>query len=309
MKFNFSAKITESVQEKENSDLFIEGIAINETVTRNGITYSAVELEKSAPSLMGKPILKDHEAKVDSIVGRVTESGFDKDKIKFKARIPDKEMKEKIKNGLVQEVSIGAGAEIVDRESKEKGKERIATNIQFYELSFVAIPGDPGAGVTMMNALAESFKIKEMMKCPECKKEMEDKAALDKHMAEKHKEEKKMEEITIDASATLKKELEETKKEVESLLREKKEAFVKSILEINESLKKEDLMKKSDSELQIMREYEKKLSEKVEAKMEKPKSETKAEVGTIEEKKSPLIVTANEMYVLTNKDGTFPEVI
>lgn len=286
-RFNFAAKITESVQEKEDGDLFIEGVAINETVTRNGITYTAVELEKSAPSLVGRPILKDHEAKVDNIVGRVTESGFDTNKINFKARIPDKDMKEKIRNGLVNEVSIGAGAEIIDKETKESGKQRIATNIQFYELSFVAIPGDPGAGVTMMNALAESF---------DSKKEI--------------KEDRKMAEENKDVSEELKQKLEEREKEIAKLMLEKKEALVNSILEINSSLKKEVLMEKSDSELQIMKEYEKKISEskKTEVPVVKEKSETKAEVGKMEEKteKKTLIITATEMYIVPNKDGTFP---
>lgn len=286
MKFNFSAKVklTESVNEN-SEDLMIEGVAINETVTRNGITYTAVELEKSAPSLVGRPILKDHQALVDNIVGRVTESKFEVDKINFKARIPDKEMKEKIRTGLVQEVSIGAGAEIIDKE--EKGtKQRVATNIQFFELSFVAIPGDPGAGVTMMNAIAESFK-------------------------EKSEEVSKMEETKVDVSETLKAEIEAQKKVIEQLHKEKKEAFVKSILEINSSLSKDTLMEKSDSELQIIRDYEKKISEKKEVVATvKEKSETKAEVKSevSEEKKSPFVVTAKEFYIMTNKDGTFPEV-
>ena len=50
------------IKEASNSgkDFIIRGIAINETTTRNGITYIAEELEKAAPSFRSRPILKDH---------------------------------------------------------------------------------------------------------------------------------------------------------------------------------------------------------------------------------------------------------
>ena len=54
----------------------IKGTAINETTTRNGVTYLAEELSVSANSLRNKPILKDHNNSIDSIVGRTTENVY-----------------------------------------------------------------------------------------------------------------------------------------------------------------------------------------------------------------------------------------
>ena len=154
----FCAPIKEFIGD-DNKDFMIRGIAINETTTRNGVTYIAEELQKAAPSFRDKPILKDHDAKIENIVGRTTENVVWNDmnkSIDFEARIVDEKIKGMIKSGLVKNVSIGAKvADIV--EDKDSGT-LTAIGMEGLELSLVAVPGDPGAGIA--NAMRESFDMK-----------------------------------------------------------------------------------------------------------------------------------------------------
>ena len=142
-------------------DFVIRGIAINETTTRNGITYVAEELEKAAPSFKNKPIMVDHSSDIKDIVGRTTENvAFNSinKAIEFEGRIMDTRIKEMIKDGRITDVSIGAMIE--DLVEDKKNHTMTAVGLEGLELSLVAIPGDPGAGLA--NALHESFKVKEM---------------------------------------------------------------------------------------------------------------------------------------------------
>lgn len=149
--------ITEKTDKSEG--FFIEGIAINETLTRNGIKYEADELEKAASSLIGKPMLKDHEAMVDNIVGKVKDANFDQaiKALTFKSQVMDKGVIEKISDGRLNWVSIGAMVkDLVKRENEDFV---VAKGIEIVELSFTPIPGDPGA--SFGKALSEAYNLKE----------------------------------------------------------------------------------------------------------------------------------------------------
>jgi len=117
---------------------------------RNNVAFTGEELAKSAATLKDKPILKDHDAKVDSIVGRTTNNVlFDSvsKNIKFEARIEDKSMINKIQKGLIKHVSVGAFVNEDSTFDEETGVETIK-GIDFVELSLVAIPADPDAGMS-----------------------------------------------------------------------------------------------------------------------------------------------------------------
>lgn len=155
----FSAPITESAM--IDDDFIIRGTAINETTTHNNHKYIAEELQKAASGLMGKPLLVDHENSVESIKGRVTDSMFDVDSksIKFEAKVMDKKIREMIKDGRINSVSIGAFAE--DLVKDEDSDSFIAKGIKFAELSLVAVPGDENANFGM--AFANNYDLKEKM--------------------------------------------------------------------------------------------------------------------------------------------------
>jgi HK97 family phage prohead protease len=144
----------------------IRGIAINETTTRNGVKYTGEELKKSAYSMRNRPILKDHNNSVESIVGRTTMNIEYDDAghyLPFEGRIVDEWTKQRIKEGLITNVSVGAHVQDLAKEKTEEGDVIVAKGIEFVELSLVAVPGDPNAGIfqDFNTAVSESFKIKE----------------------------------------------------------------------------------------------------------------------------------------------------
>jgi hypothetical protein len=161
-KLNFSVPITESVMSKEKS-LTIKGTAINEGTTRNKTIFTGEELSKGANSLNNKPLLKDHNNSVDSIVGKVTKSSYDVNAkcISFEACVMDEPMKQKIEMGLVGSVSVGAMCDSIEEcyTKSENGEETFegykVSGINFVELSLVAVPADPNANFA--KAICEKF--------------------------------------------------------------------------------------------------------------------------------------------------------
>jgi len=144
MFLEYSVPFTNSAE--IDGDFSIEGVAINETTTSNGHKFLGEELRSSAQSMVGVPLLKDHDNSVDSIVGRVKNAHFDEAlrNIPFKAVIKDEKMKQLVKQGLLNTVSVGAHVDPKNIEETEDG-EIIPHGIIFKELSLVAVPADSGA--------------------------------------------------------------------------------------------------------------------------------------------------------------------
>ena len=267
-KFFFSTPITikESVLEK-GKGLKIGGVAINEITTRNNVHYPAEELSQAASSLIGKPILKDHNESVDAIVGKVNHAEFDGKAVNFTGEILDEEIKRKIENGLIQNVSIGA---IVKNIEKNDEGVHIPKGLEFVELSLVAVPGDPNANITQ--ALTEAFHLsKEEMKmpCEECKNEEEIMREMD--------EKKEIEAPKIDEEKLkLKEELDKAKQELARIAEERKQAIISKIKLIDKDAKTEGLDEKA---LAILLEAYEKMKPKEEPK---PKSVVATEANTTE---------------------------
>ena len=144
-----------SEKDSEESNNEISGVAIEETTSLNKVRYPAEVLQRAAESLKGVPLLKDHNNSVDSIVGRVTEALFDENSkaVRFKAKIMDKGISEKVKQGLIKHVSVGSHFTGVKSESSEGGRVFVPTDIRFLELSLVAVPGIQNAMID--TAIAE----------------------------------------------------------------------------------------------------------------------------------------------------------
>ncbi len=138
-------------------DFTIQGIAINETTTSNNHKFLGEELRKAASTLIGVPLLKDHNNSVDAIVGRVQTASFNEElrNIPFKAVIKDPTMIKLVKDRLINSVSVGAHVDPNDIDEGEDG-EVIPRNIEFKELSLVAIGADPGASFDI--ALNNAYK-------------------------------------------------------------------------------------------------------------------------------------------------------
>ena len=262
---NFVVPINNAFKRKDG-EFMIEGIAINATTTRNGVKYTTEELTPAAKSLIGKPILKDHNNSVDAIVGRTTNAFFDTtaEQIKFEGRIVDEGIQSKIQKGLITNVSVGAMVQEVNREEMEDGSDGalVAKGIDFVELSLVAVPADPGAGFE--NALQEMYDLKESKTESLSEEKMdniEDLQAQIKELTETNK--------------TLTEKL-ETKEEVEDVKAEETEDKVedKAEEEETEETKTEEPVKEDEEEV-------KEEETEAEVKEEKTESFTKEEVKAL----------------------------
>jgi len=141
----------------------ISGVAINEGITRNEIYYPKEELQQAARSLIGKPILKDHKEEVDAIVGRISNAFFKDGTVQFEGKIMDEKTQEMINDGRISNVSIGASVGDLTKESLDGKEYERVKDLEFLELSFVAIPGDPNAAITQALKIAEKLKRGEKM--------------------------------------------------------------------------------------------------------------------------------------------------
>lgn len=151
IKLSYNIPIQETVRTREN--LLIRGPAIHATITKNKHKFIAFELEKAAPSLRNKPILIDHINSVESIVGRTTNNiDFKSNRIDFEGKISlrKKEIVSDIEEGLITSVSVGAYVEKAEDvyDKDDNFLYTVLKGIEFVEISLVAVPADPKAGIT-----------------------------------------------------------------------------------------------------------------------------------------------------------------
>lgn len=146
--------------------VLVEGFAIHEG-TFNDIVITKEELAKSVNSIVGVPVLKNHDNNVDSSIGKVLsgEGMVDPSNGAFStyytAEIDEKEedLLRKMKLGFVSSTSIGftvdhytcsiCGKDIneCDHWFWDEGFNPIAHGIDIHELSIVAVPADADATV------------------------------------------------------------------------------------------------------------------------------------------------------------------
>lgn len=213
-KLNFVVPIIELLQQKDDDKLDdvmrIEGVAIEETTSRNNVTYKVEELEMAADTLVGAPLLKDHNNTVDGIVGKVTEAYMDGKQLKFKAEVMDDSMKEKIKNGLIKNVSVGSKLKELQKVVEDEVTKFVAKGIEFLELSLVAVPGVKGATFSQSVTEAfDAFEVEERNNMENKLKAIEEKLAL---LLAKESEEEVLEE---EPEAEAEEELEDNSEELE----------------------------------------------------------------------------------------------
>ena len=152
LNYNIPIRIIESLSGETGKldDFLIEGIAINSTITDNKHKFLSEELSSAASTLNNVPLLKDHNNSVDSIVGRVIRAEFNENgqNVVFKARINNSDsglkVRELIKNGDLNTVSVGANVQSLDQDKDIF----IPRGIIFKELSLVAVPADGDATFT-----------------------------------------------------------------------------------------------------------------------------------------------------------------
>lgn len=139
--------VLESVSDKP---LRIRGIAMCTGMSRNHNIYTQEELQAFTDKLVNAPVYIEHVA-VPNAIGKVTKTEWDGHNLWYEALIYDEATAEKIRNGLIQHVSVGA-----DYETVELVDGRVPHGLHNAELSLVAVPGIPETNVQVMEKLTQT---------------------------------------------------------------------------------------------------------------------------------------------------------
>ena len=133
--------------------LRISGVAMAAGMSRNFNVYTPEELQSFAPLLVGAPVYIEHVA-VDSAAGKVTKCTYDPTSrcLLYEAEIYDPVIADKIRNGLIQHVSVGA-----DYDALDVVDAKIPHGLSKPELSLVAVPGIPETNIQVLEHLKESL--------------------------------------------------------------------------------------------------------------------------------------------------------
>ena len=100
----------------------VNGVAVREGISRNRIKYTAEALSKFSSTLANKPILKDHDARVDNTIGLVTQSHtVDGGKsVRYEGWVKEDG------TNVIERIKDGAGACIPLRVTRRAGKKLIS---------------------------------------------------------------------------------------------------------------------------------------------------------------------------------------
>lgn len=129
----------------------VRGRAIHPTMTYHPTfpsvrEYLRSELVRSARTLSGKPLLLDHEKRIEGIV---VEAAWEDNFVEFLARVDDREILRKIKEGIIKHCSVEMSFEQLERVDGVAPR-----GLTFTALSFVEKmrPGDPLSRVEVWKA-------------------------------------------------------------------------------------------------------------------------------------------------------------
>jgi hypothetical protein len=154
-----SFRVLEAV---EGKPLRIAGVAMTAGMSRNRNVYTSEELSAFAPKLVGSPIYIEHVA-VPNAIGKVTNCTFDAQTkaLQYEAEVYDPTIAEKIRQGLIQHVSVGADYDSLDSADVPHG-------LHNAELSLVAVPGIPETNIQVLETLMKEHKVAKLGSCVTC---------------------------------------------------------------------------------------------------------------------------------------------
>jgi hypothetical protein len=136
----------------EGKPLRIAGVAMTAGMSRNHNVYTVEELQTFAPKLTGSPLYLEHVT-VNNAIGKVTNCFFDAQtkSLLYEAEIYDPTIAEKIRNGLIQHVSVGADYDTLDSANVPHG-------LHNAEMSLVAVPGIPETNIQVLESLRKGVE-------------------------------------------------------------------------------------------------------------------------------------------------------
>ncbi len=129
----------------EEGVLRVRGVVATPRVSRNRVFYPPEELERAVKQLAGKPvpIYLEHVSAERAVGWARLRWNPEKLRVEFEGEILDEEAAEKVRKGLIKHVSLGADYEVLEPGDGY----RVARGLEFRELSLVAVPGIPEAGL------------------------------------------------------------------------------------------------------------------------------------------------------------------
>ncbi len=151
---HLSAVLPFRVSEAAGKPLRISGVAMVAGMSRNFNVYTPDELQAFAEKLANAPVYIEHVS-ASRAIGKVTETAFNKEgrAITYVAEIYDEAVADKIRNGLIQHVSVGADYQVMDLVNA-----KVPQGLYNAELSLVAVPGMPETTIHVLEHLAAASK-------------------------------------------------------------------------------------------------------------------------------------------------------
>jgi len=119
-------------------------------MSRNFNVYTPDELAVFAEKLVNAPVYVEHVA-VENAAGKVTKCTYDQASrcLIYEAEIYDQAIADKVRNGLIKHVSVGA-----DYDALDVVDAKVPHGLFNPELSLVAVPGIPETNVQVLEHLA-----------------------------------------------------------------------------------------------------------------------------------------------------------
>lgn len=215
----------------------VSGVAIREGISRNKIKYRAEELIKFAPTLIGRPILKDHKSETDNVIGVVEKSStLDNGKIVvWEGWIKEDGtgLIDKMNDGRIKEVSISGMAGKVVKETEDSDI-MVVKDVEAMELSTTPTPGVKGTSLQLQHSvldlsnegikkMIENYEAMspDMQKCPECDK-MIAKDKMKQHTANNHTSHSQSSEVKMKGGKKMESENIQNKNDNNALILEEK---------------------------------------------------------------------------------------
>ncbi len=164
-------KVIESAADKP---LRIGGVAMAVGMSRNFNVYTPDELSVFAEKLVNAPVYIEHVT-VENAAGKVTKCSYDaaSRSLLYEAEIYDQTIADKVRNGLIQHVSVGA-----DYDTLDVVDAKVPHGLFNPELSLVAVPGVQETNIRVIEKV-EDKQLKEKLsqtegKLSEAEKTIED---------------------------------------------------------------------------------------------------------------------------------------
>ncbi len=137
------------VEAAAGAPLRISGVAMVAGISRNFNVYTPDELAAFAEKLVNAPLYLEHVS-ASQAVGKVTKCTYDaaSRSLRYVAEVYDVASAEKIRNGLIRHVSVGA-----DYQTMDLVDAKVPHGLYNAELSLVAVPGMPETTIQVLESL------------------------------------------------------------------------------------------------------------------------------------------------------------